>query len=183
VIPATVEDAHGLLKSAIRDPNPVLFLEQKALYRRLKAPAPSADHTTPIGQARVARQGADLTVISWGAMLHRCLEAADLLAQQSPSASLEVIDLRTLCPLDDATFLASVRRTSRALVVHEAPQTGGFGGEVVSRICAQAFEWLDAPVLRLGAADTPIPYAAALEDAVIPTAQDIAAAARRVLDY
>jgi pyruvate/2-oxoglutarate/acetoin dehydrogenase E1 component len=181
VVPATVEDAKGLLKAAIRDPNPVLFLEQKALYRKLKAPAPGVDHVTPIGVARVAREGDGVTVVSWGAMVHRCLEAADVLAAEG--ASVEVIDLRTLCPLDEETILRSVRKTSRALVVHEAPQTGGFGGEVISRVASGAFEWLDAPPLRLGAADTPIPYAAALEDAVIPTVADIAGAMRRVLTY
>jgi 2-oxoisovalerate dehydrogenase E1 component beta subunit len=181
VVPATVEDAKGLLKAAIRDPNPVLFLEQKALYRKLKAPAPGRDHVTPLGVARVMRAGADVSVISWGAMAHRCLEAAGEVAAEGVSA--EVIDLRTLCPLDEETILRSVRKTSRALVVHEAPQTGGFGGEVVSRVVARAFEWLDAPPLRLGAADTPIPYAAALEDAVIPTPADIAGAIRRVAAY
>lgn len=182
LVPATVEDAAGLLRAAIQDPNPVLFLEQKSLYRRLKGPAPALDCVTPIGKARVARAGSDATLISWGAMVHRCLDAAKVLAERE-GVDVEVLDLRSLAPLDEEAIFASIKRTNRALIVHEAPQTGGFGGEIAARIAQGVFEWLDAPLTRLGARDVPIPYAAALEDAAIPTSDDIAAAALKLTRY
>lgn len=180
-VPATVGDAYGLMRAAIEDPDPVLFFEHKLLYRRLKAPLPAPGTIEPMGRARVARAGRHLTLVTWSAMVQRCLEAAEVLAQSGIEA--EVVDLRTLCPLDEATVLESVRRTHRALVVHESPQTGGFGGELVGRIVSGAFEWLDAPVERLGARDVPIPYAGALEDAVLPQVDGIIEKARQLARY
>jgi 2-oxoisovalerate dehydrogenase E1 component len=147
VCPATAADAKGLLKSAIRDPNPVLFCEHKFLYRRTKERLPAGEHLVPLGRARVARDGRDLTMVSWGAQVWTALEAADELAREGVEA--EVIDLRTLVPLDEATLFASVRKTSRALIVHEAQLTGGYGAEVAARIADGCFAWLDAPVRRL----------------------------------
>lgn len=185
-VPASIDDAVGLLRAAVRDPNPVLFFEQKYLYRRLKGELRSEleypERIIPLGSARVARPGRDLTLVSWGSMVHRCLEAAELLSGED-GVELEVIDLRTLAPLDADTVIASVKRTNRALVVHEAPLTGGFGGEIVSRITEGAFEWLDAPIHRLGSLDVPIPYAGVLEDAAQPQVADISRRAREVLAY
>ncbi len=156
VAPATPEDAYGLLRAAFASPNPVLFLEHKALYRQLRGPV--RRRATPIGPARVARAGTDASVITYGVGVQWALDAA---AQSG--ASIEVIDLRTLQPWDSSTAVASVRKTGKALVLHEAPLTGGFGGEIAATVQREAFEWLDAPVMRLGALDTPVPFARPLE--------------------
>ena len=161
VAPATPADAKGLLLAAFEDPNPVLFLEHKGLYRTAKGEVPSAPYTIPLGQARIARPGRDATVVTYGVGVHWALDAARTLAEEG--AEIEVVDLRTLLPWDRDTVLDSVRRTSRALVLHEAPQTGGFGAELAAVIGQSAFEWLDAPVDRMGALDTPVPFSKALE--------------------
>lgn len=181
VYPATAEDAHGLMKSAIRDDDCVLFFEHKYLYRRIKGAAPDPGHVVPIGKARIAREGTDLTIVTYAATVWKALEAAEELAAEGISA--EVIDLRSLVPLDEDTIMSSVRRTNRALVVHEDTRTGGFAGEIIARINEHAFEWLDAPVLRVTAADIPLPYSPPLEDYVLPQTADIVHAARRTVRY
>jgi 2-oxoisovalerate dehydrogenase E1 component len=180
VAPATPEDAKGLLLAALAEPNPVLFLEHKLLYRSLKGLVPDGYFTTPIGKARIARQGDDLTIVGYGVSVHWALEAATVLAAEG--VEVEVIDLRTLLPWDKDTVLESVRRTSRALVLHEAPLTGGFGGEVAATIAQEAFDDLDAPVTRLGGSDTPIPFAEALEEMLSPR-PDLLPTLRKLLEY
>ncbi|MGH9348350.1 MAG: alpha-ketoacid dehydrogenase subunit beta [Vicinamibacterales bacterium] len=181
VQPATPYDAKGLLKAAIRDNNPVIYLEHKHLYRRIREELPDEDFTVPLGVADLKRQGRDLTIVTYGAMVHECLTAAERLA--GAGAECEVIDLRTLCPLDKECFLASVRKTSRALVVYEAHLTGGFGGEVAAIIAQDAFDALDAPVTRVASLDVPVPFSPPLEDAVLPNADKIYRAAVDVLEY
>ena len=178
-LPATPADAKGLLKSAIRDPNPVLFFEHKGLYRS-KGPVPADDeHLVPFGLADVRRQGDALTIVATGLMVGRALEAAGQLAAEGIEA--EVVDPRTLVPLDIDTILASVEKTSRALVVHEAVRTAGAGAEIAAQIGERAFFSLDAPVWRLGAIDTPLPQEPELEQLCIPSVVDIAAAARELV--
>jgi 2-oxoisovalerate dehydrogenase E1 component len=181
VCPATAEDAKALLAAAIRDPNPVLFFEHKFLYRRIKEVLPGAGTVGRLGEARVARTGRDLTLVAYGASTWTALEAAEALAAEGVEA--EVIDLRSLVPFDEATVVASVRKTGRALVVHEDQLTGGFGGEVVARIADAAFSWLDAPVRRVGYPDRPSPYAKVLERQLLPDKDKVLAAARQVLAY
>jgi pyruvate dehydrogenase E1 component beta subunit len=179
VIPSTPYDAKGLLKSAIRDDNPVVFIEQKLLYRT-KGPVPEEEYSVPLGSADVKRAGRDLTIVTYGRMVQRSLEVAAELAREG--IELEVVDIRSLRPLDTATLIASARRTGRVLVVHEAPQFGGFGGEIASAIGdSEAFYYLDAPIRRLGAMETPVPYNRHLEAHVVPTAERITAAARELL--
>jgi pyruvate/2-oxoglutarate/acetoin dehydrogenase E1 component len=183
VAPATVRDAKGLIKAAIRDDDPVIFFEHKFLYRRIKEDLPEGeDIVTPIGKARVAREGTDLTIVTWSAMVWKTLEAADQL-QREDGASVEVIDLRTLLPMDTDAVMRSVRKTNRVLVAHEDTRTGGMAGEIAARISEEAFEWLDAPIRRVTAHDTPLPYAPTLEDFVLPQPQDVVAAARWLLAY
>ncbi len=181
VCPATAEDAKGLLKAAIRDPNPVVYCEHKFLYRRIKAVLPGPDDVFELGVAAVRREGTDLTMVTYGSGVWTCLEAADALAKEGVEA--EVVDLRTLVPLDEETVLSSVRKTGRALVVHEAQETAGFGGEVVARIADQAFAWLDAPVKRVAYPDRPVPFAKHLEQALLPSTDKVLAAARELLDF
>ncbi len=182
VYPATAEDAKGLMKSAIRDDDCVLFFEHKYLYRRIKAEMPSGDHVVPIGKARVAREGKDVSIITYAATVWKALEAAELLEKED-GISVEVIDLRTLAPLDDEAIFATVRKTNRVLVLHEDTRTGGIAGEITARINESCFEWLDAPVLRVTAHDVPLPYAPSLEDYVLPQTTDIVRAARTVAAY
>ncbi len=183
VCPATVRDAKGLIKAAIRDADPVIVFEHKYLYRRIKDELPETEEiVTPIGRARTAREGSDLTIVTWSAMVWSATAAAERLAADD-GASVEVLDLRTLLPMDDAAIVASVRKTGKVLVVQEDTRTGGIAGEIAARINELAFEWLDGPILRVTAADTPIPYAAPLEDFVLPQVDDIVAAARRLLAY
>jgi 2-oxoisovalerate dehydrogenase E1 component beta subunit len=183
VCPATARDAKGLLKAAIRDDDPVIYFEHKYLYRRVKEDLPEGEELlTPIGTARVARVGTDLSIITWSAMVWKSLEAAELLERED-GASAEVLDLRTLLPMDDAAIAATVRKTNRVLIVHEDTRTGGVAGEIAARINELAFEWLDAPIRRVTARDTPLPYAAALEDHVLPQVADVTAAARAILAY
>jgi 2-oxoisovalerate dehydrogenase E1 component len=181
VCPATAADAKGLLKSAIRDPNPVIFCEHKFLYRRIKEILPEGELLSPIGRARLARRGRDVTLIGYGATTWTCLEAAEELAAEGIDA--EVVDLRTLVPFDEETVSGSIRRTSRAVVVYEAQLTGGFGAEVAARLVEKSFPWLDAPILRVAHADRPVPYARALEADLLPTKEKVLAAVRKTAAF
>ena len=166
VCPATPEDAKGLLISAIEDPNPVLYFEHKHLYRRIKGEVPEERYTTPIGKARIHREGDDVSVITWGAMVYTADEAAQQL--DSDGVSVEIVDLRTVMPWDKAAVLESVRKTSKVLVLHEDTRTGGFGGEIAATIAEEAFEDLDAPVKRLAAPDTPVPFSPRAREGIHP---------------
>jgi 2-oxoisovalerate dehydrogenase E1 component beta subunit len=179
--PATPEDAKGLLIAAIEDPNPVLFFEHKHLYRRIKAEVPDERYTTPFGRARLHREGEDVTVITWGAMVYTAAEAAARLEEEG--VSVEILDLRTLVPWDSEEVLESVRKCSKALVLHEDTRTGGFGAEIAATIAEQAFEHLDAPVRRLAAPDCPVPFSPPLEKAFIPQVDDVLAALRELAAY
>jgi len=182
VYPATAADAKGLLKAAIRDDDPVLFFEHKYLYRRIKEELPSGDHVVPIGKARVARAGRDLSIVTYAATVWKALDAAEQLERQD-GLSVEVVDLRSLLPMDDDAIMTTVRKTNRVLLVHEDTRTGGVAGEIAARINEQAFEWLDAPIWRVTAADVPLPYSPPLEDYVLPQTSDIVVAARRLAAY
>ncbi len=181
VVPATPTDAKGLMIAAIRDPDPVIFLEHKFLYRRLKEDVPEGDYETPIGEARIARPGDDLSIITYGAMVHASLEAADLAAAEG--IGVEILDLRTLLPLDRKRILETVKKTGRALIVHEATKTGGPGGEIAALIGEHAFEHLDAPIVRVAPPDTPVPYSPPLEEYFLPNAAKIADAIRALAAY
>jgi 2-oxoisovalerate dehydrogenase E1 component beta subunit len=181
VYPATATDAKGLLKSAIRDEDCVLFFEHKYLYRRIKEEMPAGDHLVPIGKARTAREGTDVSIITYAATVWKSLEAAAEL--ENDGISVEVIDLRSLAPMDDEAIAATVRKTNRVLIVHEDTRTGGVAGEITARINELAFEWLDAPILRVTAADVPLPYSPPLEDYVLPQTADIVKAVRRLAAY
>jgi pyruvate/2-oxoglutarate/acetoin dehydrogenase E1 component len=178
VAPATAADAKGLIASAIRDPNPVCFLEHKGLYRRVRGEVPEGEYTVPIGEARMAREGGELTVIAYGSAVPLALAAAEELDED-----IEVLDLRTLCPLDTEAILASARKTGKVLIAHEATRSCGVGAEVASLIAAEAFEDLDAPVRRLTAADVPIPFSPPLEAEVLPQLDDMKEACRELLAY
>lgn len=178
VAPATAEDAKGLLASAIRDPNPVCFLEHKGLYRHVRGEVPDGEHTVPLGEARVAREGSEMTVIAYGSSLHLALEAAEQLGEE-----IEVIDLRSLCPLDREAILASARKTGKVLIAHEATRSCGAGAEVAALIGEEAFEDLDAPIRRLTTPDVPIPFSPPLEQAVLPQLDDMEEACRELLAY
>jgi 2-oxoisovalerate dehydrogenase E1 component beta subunit len=182
VIPSTPEDAKGLLKSAVRDPDPVMFFEHKKTYRLIKGEIPEGEYLTPIGPAAVRREGSKLTCIAWGLMTHYCLEAAETVAAEG--LSVEVIDLRTLQPLDRETILSSVEKTARALVVYEDNLTGGFGAEIAAVIAGEGFEFLDAPVVRVAGPDVPaMPFNKAQEDAFMPSPVKIAEAMRKLAAY
>jgi pyruvate/2-oxoglutarate/acetoin dehydrogenase E1 component len=183
VYPATARDAKGLLKAAIRDDDPVLYFEHKKLYRApaLREVLPQEDLIVPLGKARTHRTGRDVTLITYGLMVHESQRAADELAQDG--IEVEILDLRTLLPLDEDAIVESVRRTSRALIVHEDTRTGGIAGEIAMRISEKAFEWLDAPILRVTSLDTPVPYAPPLEDYFLPQVSDIVAACRYLVKY
>jgi len=182
VYPATASDAKGLFKSAVRDEDCVLFFEHKYLYRRIKEKMPAGDHLVPIGKARTAREGNDLSIITYAATVWKALEAAEQL-QKEDGLSIEVIDLRTLSPLDDDAIFTTVKKTNRALIVHEDTRTGGIAGEITARINESCFEWLDAPVYRVTAHDIPLPYAPQLEDFVLPQTADIVNVARKLAAY
>ncbi len=181
VAPSTPRDAKGLLKAAIRDPDPVIYFEHKYLYRHLKGDVPEGDDVIPIGKAEVKRQGSTISVIAYGAMVQQSLEAAEKLVPEG--IDLEVVDLRTLQPLDMETILTSVKKTGRALVVHEAPKTGGIGGEIAARLAEEAFRFLDAPVVRVAAPHTPVPFSPVLEDTYLPNADKIALKARELAAF
>lgn len=179
--PATAVDAKGLLKSALRGANPVIFCENKFLYRRVKATLPAGEHLTPIGKAHVMRAGTDITFVAYGASTWIAMDAAEALAAEGVEA--EVVDLRSLVPYDEETVLASVQKTNRAVVVHEAQLTGGFGGEIAARLADRAFAFLDAPVKRVAYPDRPSPYSRVLEHALFPDRDKLLTAAREVLAF
>jgi len=181
VAPSTPYDAKGLLKAAIRDPNPVLYFEHKFLYRRLKAVLPTEDYIVPIGKADIKRQGSHISVITYGAMVHLALEAADLLAKEG--LDLEVLDLRTLIPLDKEMIFDSVRKTSKAIVLYEDNKTGGVGAEVSALLGEECFDALDGPIVRIAAPDTPVPFSTPLEEFFLPKVGDIVTAARKLAAY
>jgi 2-oxoisovalerate dehydrogenase E1 component beta subunit len=181
VCPSTPYDAKGLLKASIRDNNPVLFFEHKFLYRRIKEEVPPGDYMVPLGKAVVRREGQHLTILSYAAMMHTSLEAAEALAKEGIEA--EVVDLRTLLPLDEETILQSVRKTHKCLVVHEDTKTGGIAGEIAALLCEKAFQELDGPMLRVTSLDTPVPYAPTLEEAFLPNAQKVFATAKELARY
>ena len=181
VYPGTAYDAKGLLKAAIRDDDPVLYIEHKFLYRRIKENLPADDFVVPIGKANVRRKGKDLSIITWGAMLYVADEAADELAKDG--ASIEIVDLRSIIPFDEEAILESAAKTSRVIVLHEAPLTGGAGAEFAARIAEKAFDYLDAPVKRIGALDVPTPYSPPLEAFALPNKDKVVAAARELLAY
>ena len=181
VYPSTPSDAKGLLKSAIRDNNPVLFFEHKFLYRRIKEEIPEGDYTVPLGKAVVRCEGSDLTILSYGAMMHTSLEAVELLSKEGIDA--ELIDLRTLLPLDRETILQSVKKTNKLMVVHEDTKTGGIAGDIAAIVCESAFEELDGPILRVTSLDTPVPYAPSLEERFLPNVNDVLRTARELANY
>ncbi len=181
VAPGTALDAKGLMTAAIRDPDPVIFLEHKFLYRRIKEDVPEGEVVTPIGKARVAREGKDLSIVTYAAMLHVALDAAEAAAKDG--ISVEVLDLRTLLPYDEEAVLATAARTGKVIVLHEATRTGGPGGEIAATIAERVFEHLDAPVVRLAPPDTPVPYAPTLEEAFLPNAASVGKAIRALYDY
>lgn len=181
VYPSTAEDAKGLIKAAIRDDDCVLFFEHKYLYRRIKGVMPAGDHVVPIGKARLAREGTDVSIITYAATVYKALEAAEQLAAEG--VSVEVLDLRSLLPLDDEAIQATVRKTHRVLLLHEDTKTGGIAGELCARINETSFAWLDAPVLRVAAADVPLPYAPPLEDFVLPQTADVVRAVRHLMAW
>jgi len=181
VAPGTVLDAKGLMTAAIRDPDPVIYLEHKFLYRRLKDEVPEGELLTPIGKARLAREGKDVSIISYAAMLHVALEAAEAAAKDG--IDVEVLDLRTLLPYDEAAVLATAAKTGKVIVLHEATRTGGPGGELAATIAERAFEYLDAPLVRLAPPDTPVPYAPTLEEAFLPNPEKVGKAIRALYDY
>ncbi len=181
VCPATPYDSKGLIKAAIRDPNPVIFFEHKFLYRRIKEELPAGDYTVPLGKARVARPGRDASVITYAAMVHVALEAAEILAREG--IELEVVDLRTLLPLDRHAIAETVKRTNRIIILHEDVRTGGISGEVAAVVNEEAFDWLDAPITRITASDTPVPFSPPLEEAFLPKASDVVREAQRLVHY
>lgn len=181
VCPAFPDDAKGLMMSSIRDNDPVVFFEHKGLYRKIKGEVPEGEYLVPLGKARTVREGKHCSVIAYGSAVHMALEAAEMLAAEG--IEVEVIDIRTLVPFDEESVLASVMKTGRAVVAHEAVMSGGFGGEIAGRIADKAFQWLDAPVKRVAAFDSPTPFAPTLEQAVLPNATKIAHTIREVCSF
>jgi 2-oxoisovalerate dehydrogenase E1 component beta subunit len=181
VCPATPADAKGLIATAIEDPNPVLYFEHKHLYRRIKGEVPEDRYVTPLGKARIHREGDDVSVITWGAMVYTAHEAAQKL--EGEGISVEIVDLRTVMPWDRPAVLESVRKTSKVLVLHEDTRSGGFGGEIAATIAEEAFEDLDAPVRRIAAPDTPVPFSPVLEKAFIPQIEDVEKGLRELAEY
>ncbi len=183
VYPCTARDAKGLLKASIRDDDPVLYFEHKKLYRApfLREVLPNEDYIVPLGKARMHREGKDITIVTYGMMVHESQKAADELA--ADGIDVEILDLRTLLPLDEDAIIESVKKTNRVLIVHEDTRTGGMAGEIGMRISEKAFEWLDAPILRVTAIDTPVPYSPPLEDYFLPQVADIVTACRYLAKY
>jgi 2-oxoisovalerate dehydrogenase E1 component beta subunit len=182
VVPSTPYDCKGLLKSAIRDDDPVLFFEHKKSYRRVRGEVPEEDYVVPLGRADVKRPGRDLSIITYGIGVHQALEASQRLAAED-GVEVEVLDLRTLLPLDADAIRATVAKTSKVMILHEDNKTGGIGAEVAALIAETCFEELDAPIVRVAAADTHIPYAPTLEEAVLPNVEDVVVAARKLVEY
>ncbi|MDQ6800186.1 MAG: alpha-ketoacid dehydrogenase subunit beta [Acidobacteriota bacterium] len=181
VSPGTAYDAKGLLKAAIRDDDPVLYIEHKFLYRRIKEDLPQDDFIVPIGKANVRRRGKDLSIITWGAMIYVADEAAEELAKDG--VSVEIVDLRSIIPFDERAILESVAKTNRVIILHEAPMTGGAGAEFAARIAEKAFEYLDAPIKRVASLDVPTPYSPPLEAFYLPNKDKVVSAARELLRY
>jgi pyruvate/2-oxoglutarate/acetoin dehydrogenase E1 component len=181
VCPATAYDAKGLIKASIRDNNPVIFFEHKYLYRRIKEDVPEDDYIVPLGKARVARSGRDLSVITYAAMVHVALEAAALLSKEG--IELEILDLRTVSPLDREAIAETVHRTNKVIVLHEAVRTGGLAGEISAIINEEAFDSLDGPIVRLTALDTPVPFSPPQEEYFLPQVSDVVREARKLLAY
>ena len=181
VAPGTAADAKGLMTAAIRDPDPVIYLEHKFLYRRIKEDLPEGEMVVPIGKARLARPGKDVSIVTYAAMLHVALEAAEAAARDG--IEVEVLDLRTLLPLDEEAILATAAKTGKVIVLHEATRTGGPGGEVAALISERAFEYLDSPVVRMAPPDTPVPYSPPLEDYFLPNAEKVGKAIRALYEY
>jgi pyruvate/2-oxoglutarate/acetoin dehydrogenase E1 component len=181
VCPSTAYDAKGLIKAAIRDQDPVLYFEHKYLYRRVKEDLPKDDFVVPIGKAALRREGTDLSIITYGAMVYKALDAAEELAKEG--VEVEVLDLRSLLPLDEEAILATAKKTSKIIVLHESTLTGGPGGEIVARIAQKAFEYLDGPIVRIAPPDTPVPYSPPLEEAFLPQVQGIVEKARELAAY
>lgn len=183
VIPSTPYDAKGLLKSAIRDQNPVLFFEPKKGYRSIKGEVPEWEYTVPIGPAAITREGSDVSVYAYGMMAFYCLQAAEMVARED-GISAEVVDLRTLLPVDKETILASFRKTGKALIVHEDNLTLGYGAEVAAILSSEGFEYMDAPIMRYGGPDVPaVPFSHPLQEAFMPNPQKIAARIRELAAY
>jgi len=181
VCPATAYDAKGLIKAAIRDNNPVIFFEHKYLYRRIKEDVPADDYIVPLGKARLAREGRDLSIITYAAMVHVALDAAELLSKEG--IELEVLDLRTLSPLDRKAIAETVRNTNTGIVLHADVRTGGIAGEVGAIIHEEAFDSLDGPIVRLTALDTPVPFSPPQEEYFLPKLSDVVREARKLLVY
>ena len=181
VAPATPADAKGLIKSAIRDNNPVLFLEHKFLYRRIKDEVPDADVTVPIGKARLHREGRDLSIITYAAMVHTAQEAADILAKDG--IEVEILDLRTLSPLDRDAITQTVKKTNKVILLHEDTRTGGLAGEIAAIINEEAFDDLDGPIVRITSLDTPVPFSPPLEHYFLPKVEDVVREARKLHSY
>jgi len=181
ILPSTPADAKGLLKAAVRDDDPVVFLEHKVLYRSLKGVVPEGDKVIPIGKGDIKRDGKDVTIIAYSAMVHRALQAADVLQKNGISA--EVVDPRTILPLDEDILLTSVEKTGKAIIVHEAPQFGGFGGEIAALIADKGFSYLDGPVKRVGGLFCPIPYSPAMEQIYLPSVDRIIKAVRELIEF
>jgi len=181
VAPSTAYDAKGLIKSAIRDEDPVIYFEHKFLYRRVKEELPEGEILVPIGKADVKRTGKDISVITYGAMVHLALEAASILEKEG--LELEIVDLRTLLPLDKERILESVKKTNKVILLHEDTRTGGISGEIAAIITEEAFEYLDGPIMRITAPDTPIPYSPPLEEFFLPKTRDIVGVARQLAAY
>lgn len=179
VIPSTPYDAKGLLKAAIRDQDPVIFMEPKKIYRAIKEEIPDEDYTIPLGKARIVKEGNDATIYTYGAMVHVALEAAELASKEG--YNIEIIDLRTLIPLDIETVINSIKKTGRAIILHEAPKTLGFGAEISALINEKAIEYLKAPIIRIAGFDTPFPYT--LENLYMPNAQRVLKAIKHVMSY
>ncbi len=182
VVPSTPYDAKGLLKAAIRDDDPVMFFEHKRMYRRVRGDVPDEDYVLPIGKAEVKRPGRDLSLITYGIGVHLALEASQRLATED-GIDVEVLDLRTLLPLDVDAIRETVARTSKVLILHEDNKTGGVGAEVAAFVAETCFEELDGPIVRLAAADTHVPYAPELEEAILPNVNDVILAARQLVNY
>jgi 2-oxoisovalerate dehydrogenase E1 component beta subunit len=181
VCPATAYDAKGLIKASIRDNNPVVFFEHKYLYRRIKEEVPADDYVVPLGKARIAREGRDISVITYAAMVHTAIEAAELLAKEG--IELDIIDLRTLAPLDREAIANTVRKTNKVMILHEDTRTGGIAGEIAAIINEEAFDDLDGPIVRITALDTPVPFSPPQEERFLPNLRDVVEKARWLKTY
>jgi 2-oxoisovalerate dehydrogenase E1 component beta subunit len=181
VCPASAYDAKGLIKAAIRDNNPVIFFEHKYLYRRIKEEVPEEDYVVPLGKARIAREGRDLSVITYAAMVHTALEAAETLSREG--IDLEIVDLRTLLPLDREAIAQTVRKTSKVIILHEHSRTGGIAGEIAAIINEEVFDDLDGPIVRIAAQDSPVPFSPPQEEYFLPKVSDVVREARRLNAY